>query len=42
MAIAHELAGSFQHPNFHFLEAGLLLGVVVIGVFLIKKLMKWQ
>ena len=42
MAIAHELAGNFQHPGFHFLEAGLLLGIIVVGIFLVKKITKWQ
>ena len=37
MAIAHELAGSFQHSYFHFSEAGILLAIVVVGVYLIKK-----
>ena len=38
MAIAHELAGSFQHPGYHFLEAILLLGIIVVGIYLVKKL----
>ena len=38
MAIAHELAGNFQHPGYHFLEASLLLGIIVVGIYLVKKL----
>ena len=42
MAMAHELVGSFQHPEYHLLEAVLLLGIIVVGIFLVKKLIKWQ